>query len=250
MDPENEAEKLAPSIEDRRGLIDVGVAGRSTMREYERRRGNRQRPIRARWGHLSRFVLAVSHDPASTRAWSRGSVGETKLAASLGKIGRDDVVFLHDRRVPGTRRNIDHIVVAPTGVYVVDTKRYKGRVEVRDVSGLFSRRDLRLYVGGRDHSELARAMSWQVAAVRAAMDEEDDDVGVTSVLCFIDAEWPLFGAPTEFEGVRTEGPRSIRKLVTRSGHLTTADVVEVAITLSRAFPAYVPRVPQSAARRR
>jgi Nuclease-related domain len=205
MDPEKEAERLAPSIADRRGLIDVGVAGRSTMREYERRRDNRQRPIRARLGRLSPLVLAVSHDPASTRAWLRGSVGETKLAASLGKIGRDDVVLLHDRRVPGTRGNIDHIVVAPTGVYVVDAKRYKGRVEVRDVSRPFRRRDLRLYVGGRDHSELARAMSRQVAAVYDALDEEDDDVGVTPVLCFIDAEWPLFGAPTEFEGVRTEG---------------------------------------------
>jgi Nuclease-related domain len=241
VDPEHEAHEPAPAIEDRRGLIDVGVAGGSTMREYERRRGNREGRIRARWGRLSPLVLAVTDDPSSTRVWSRGSIGESKLAAALGKIDRDDVIFLHDRRVPGTRdKNIDHIVVAPTGVYVADAKYYKGRVEVRDVSGLFGRRDLRLYVGGRDHSELARAMSWQVAAVCTALDELDEDVPVTSVLCFIGPEWPLFGAPTEFEGVRMEEPRSLRKLVTRPGHLTTAEVVEVAIVLSQAFPAYRP----------
>lgn len=150
------------SIEDRRSLIDVGVAGGSTMREYERRHVKREERASARWGRLSSLVLALSEDPVSTRVWERGSVGESKLAAALGKIDRDDVIFLHDRGVPRTRRNIDHIGVAPSGVYVVDAKRYKGRVEVRDVSGLFSRADRRLYVGGRDHSELARATSWQV----------------------------------------------------------------------------------------
>lgn len=75
-------------------------------------------------------------------------MGESKLAATLGRIDRDDVIFLHYRRVPRTRGNIDHIVVAPSGVYVVDAKRYRGRVEVRDVSGLFSRANRRLLKPG------------------------------------------------------------------------------------------------------
>ena len=98
----------------------------------------------------------------------RGSVGESKLGAALGKIDRDDVIFLHDRAVPGSRRNIDHIVVAPSGVYVVDAKRYSGRVEVRDMAGLFSRANPRLFVGGRGQSKLASAMGWQVTAVRCS----------------------------------------------------------------------------------
>ena len=242
VEPQHEDGGPTSSIENRRSLIDVGVAGGSTMREYERRHVKREERIRTRWGRLAGLVLALSDDPVSTRVWERGSVGESKLAAALGKIDRDDVIFLHDRGVPRTRRNIDHIVVAPSGVYVVDAKRYKGRVEVRDVSGLFSRADRRLYVGGRDHSELARAMSWQVEAVHAALGRRED-VPVTPVLCFIDAEWPLLGPPDQFEGVRTEGKRSIRKLVTRPGPLTTEEVVEVAIVLSQAFPTYGPGAP-------
>jgi hypothetical protein len=188
----------SPPIEEGRSLIDAGVAGGSTLREHERRHGNRERQIRTRWGRLAGLVLALSEDPLSTRVWERGSVGESKLGAALGKIDRDDVIFLHDRAVPGSRRNIDHIVVAPSGVYVVDAKRYRGRVEVRDVSGLFSRADLRLFVGGRDRSKLAHAMDWQVEAVRAGMGGRED-VPITPVLCFIDAEWPLFGALDLFE---------------------------------------------------
>jgi Nuclease-related domain len=81
------------------------------------------RTASARAGGLAGVVLALSEDPSSTRVWERGSVGERKLAAALGIIDRDDVIFLHDRRVPHTRGNIDHIVVAPSGVYVVDAKR-------------------------------------------------------------------------------------------------------------------------------
>jgi hypothetical protein len=235
-------------IEDRRSLIDVGVAGDSTMREYTRRHDNRETRIRAQWGRLAALVLAFSEEPLSSRVWERGSVGESKLAAALGKIDRDDVIFLHDRAVPGSRGNIDHIVVAPSGVYVVDAKRYKGRVEVRDVSRLFSKADLRLFVGGRDHSELAYAMGRQVEAVRAALGERQD-VPVTAALCFIDAEWPLLGGPHRFAGVRTEAERSVRKLVTQPGPLATDEVVEIAIVLSHALPAYGPGAPATGRRR-
>lgn len=249
VEPPLDGAEPSPPIEEGRCIVDAGVAGGSTLREYERRHGNREQRIRTRWGRLAGLVLALSEDPLSTRVWERGSVGESKLGAALGKIDRDDVIFLHDRAVPGSRRNIDHIVVAPSGVYVVDAKRYRGRVEIRDVSGLFSRADLRLFVGGRDRSKLAHAMDWQVEALRAGMGGRED-VPITPVLCFIDAEWPLLGALDLFEGVRTDGPRSVRKLVTQPGPLTTEEVVEVAIVLSQAFPAYPPGVPSSGARDR
>ncbi|MEW5990840.1 MAG: nuclease-related domain-containing protein [Chloroflexota bacterium] len=38
----------------------------------------------------------------------------------------------HDRRVPGTRGNIDHIIVAPASVFVVDARAYVGLIEVRN----------------------------------------------------------------------------------------------------------------------
>ena len=98
--------------------IDLGTAGRSAMDIYQRRHGNREERIRERWGRLAGLVLALSDDPQSTRAWQRGSGGETKLAKTLVKLDREDVIVLHDRRVPGSRGNIDHLVICPTGVYV------------------------------------------------------------------------------------------------------------------------------------
>lgn len=217
--------------------VDIGVAGGSAMGEFQRRHDVREARIRQRRGRLSGLVLALASDPSTTRAWERGSVGESKLAAVLGRIERDDVVALHDRHAPGARWNIDHIVIAPSGVYVVDAKRYTGEVRVRDVAGVFSRPDRRLFVGGHDRSASARQMGWQINAVRTALGPRQD-LAVVPVLCFVDAEWPLFTPPREFEGVRLEEPRSLRRLVTERGTLTLEEVVEIAVVLSHALRAF------------
>lgn len=65
------------------------------------------------------------------------------------------------------------------------------------------------------------------------------------VLCFVDADWPLFGAPNDFEGVRIEDPRSLCTLITRSGPLALEEVLEVAAVLSHALPAYTPSGPSA-----
>jgi hypothetical protein len=203
--------------------------------EYERQHAKREQRIRQRWGRLSGLVLALSEDPQSTRAWQRGSAGESKLAQALAKLERDDVIVLHDRRVPGSRANIDHLVVCPSGVFVVDAKLYTGQVHVKDVGGLF-RRDLRLFVGGRDCTRLAVGMAWQVEATEAALGGAE--IPVSPVLCFIDAEWPLLGGPREFRGVPIESERSLKRGVARPGELDLEEVRETAMVLAQALPAH------------
>jgi hypothetical protein len=215
--------------------IDRGVAGRSAMSEYERRHANREVRIRERWGRLAGLVLALSSDPQSTEAWQRGSIGETKLAKTLAKADRDDIIVLHDRKVPGTRGNIDHLVLCPAGVFVVDSKRYEGQVRTKEMGGLLSGSDLRLMVGRRDCTRLAAAMEWQVAAVKGALD--GNLTPVRPVLCFIDAEWPLLGGPREFKGVLIESERSLRRRITEAGELDAEAVRELAMVLAHRFPA-------------
>ncbi len=217
-----------------RDEIDHGVAGRSALAEFQRRHDQREHTVRERWGRLAGLVLALSEDPQSTRAWQRGSVGESKVAQSLAKLGRDDIITLNDRLVPGSQANLDHLVVCPTGVFVVDTKRYTGEVRVRDVGGFFSGPNLRLYVGSHDCTDRAVAMEWQVAKVQSALGEAP--VPVRPVLCFVDAEWPLFGGPDEFRGVLIEGPRSLRRRVGEKGPLDLETVREAALVLAHRFP--------------
>jgi hypothetical protein len=216
-------------------LLDLGTAGGSAQREYDRRSVKREERVKARFGRrFGGLVLAVVDEPQSTRAWAKGARGEQKLAEAIA--GLPDVVALHDRCVPGTRGNIDHLVIAPAGLFVIDAKHYDGRLRIRDKGGLF-RTDDRLYVGGRDCSALADNMAWQVTAVEALLASVEVTMPVTPVLCFIDVEWPLLFAPDSFRGVRLEDPKSLRKLITATSALGSAAIDKLARILASGFPA-------------
>lgn len=215
--------------------FDPGTAGASAQRVYEHRVAAREARVKDRFGNrLGRVVLAVAGDPQSTRAWATGAIGEHKLAESLAQV--PGIAVLNDRAVPGSRRNIDCIVVAPAGVFVIDAKRYDGEVHFRDRGWLF-RPDWRLYVGRRDCSRMADAMNWQVEAVKSALAAlEDPEIPITPVLCFVDAAWPLIHPPEEFRGVRIEGLKSIRKLVVKAEVLSLSEVDHLARQLALALP--------------
>jgi hypothetical protein len=225
------AAQAAADIVDR-----AGIAGRSAHEEYERRHFAREDRVKSRLGDiLGGVVLAITDDPQSTRSWERGSIGEQKLAEALA--GVPNIKLLHDRRVPGTRGNIDHIVIAPAGVFVVDAKFYKGTIQIRDVGGFF-KTDKRLCVGRRDCSHLAENMGWQVEAVQHALGAArlQPMPPITPVLCFIDGDWPLLFPPEEYKGVRLEGMRSIKKRLAGTLVLEPEMIPRIHHALAAAFP--------------
>ena len=196
--------------------------------------------VKSECGHVwaNHWEMLSSRYPMTRnqlRAWARGATGEQKLAEALQDV--PNIKLLNDRRVPHTKGNIDHLLVSSAGVFVVDAKIYKGLIEVRDVGGLF-KTDKRLYVGRRDCSELATNMAWQVEAVQQAITVAGiaPSPPVIPILCFVDGEWPLLWPPTEFRGVRLEGKRSIKKVITAMQILDPQTIDRVHHVLAIAFP--------------
>jgi hypothetical protein len=215
---------------------DPGVAGSSARRVFDRRRAAREARVKGRLGEmLGGVVLAITDEPQSTRAWRIGAIGEEKLASALS--GVPGIRTLHDRSVPGTRGNIDHIIVAPAGVFVVDAKNYQGLIAIRDRGGLFHS-DLRLFVGRRDCSRLAENMDWQCKAVTRVLEAIGLETipPVIGVLCFVDGEWPLLMPPETFKSVRLEGTRSIRELIDSKRSLDPAAIARIAESIAAALP--------------
>lgn len=217
--------------------IDVGVPGASAHKEHQRRQAKREAQLEEKWGtgRLGRIAKALSDDPQTTRAWKEGAVGEERVAQILQERLGDQAVLLHDRKVPGTRGNIDHIAIGPSGVWFIDAKRYKGKVEKRDKGGWFSS-DLRLYVGGRDKTSLVEKMGWQHDAVSTALGE--NDVPVHRTLTFVGADWPLFfRKPLQFDEVWVSWPAKLADLIAEPGPLDPDDVERIARHLAEALPA-------------
>ena len=68
-------------------------------------------------------------DTAWSRSFDRGADGEERTAAALTGLPAGDWTVVHDVRWPGRQRaNLDHVVVGPGGVFVVDSKHWTGRV--------------------------------------------------------------------------------------------------------------------------
>ena len=213
-----------------------GVAGGSAVREFECRHDARQERVQAAHPKIGRFLLAVFDDPQTTRAWSSGAVGEQLLGETLAAIASPSLRVLHDRRIPRTTANIDHLVVCPTGVFVIDSKHYRsGGPELRIEGGLFRPRTELLYVAGRERTGLVEGMHKQLGLVRSVL-ADVPEVPVRGVLCFVRAEWPLIGGSFTVRDVAVLWPKKLKALLTEPGSLDTDRIADLQCQLHEAFP--------------
>ncbi|MBO0901149.1 NERD domain-containing protein [Cellulomonas sp. zg-ZUI222] len=217
--------------------VDPGTAGSSARREYERRAAGREARIREAHPRLGGLILALSEEPQSTTAWARGARGEELLGARLDTLAAQQVRVLHDRRIPRTRANIDHVAVGPTGVHVIDAKRYTGRPSREVEGGLFRPRVEKLVVGRRDCTRLVDGVLRQVDLVVSALrDRGLTEVPVTGTLCFIEADWPLVGGSFVIRDVAVVWPKKLAERLTAPGSLGETEVVAVHEALAKEFP--------------
>lgn len=213
------------------GTEHEGAPGASARREFERRKANREQRTRSRHRRIGGLLVALQGTPAHEMAWARGAEGEVKVAAALSRRA-PQALLLHDRRIPGTRANIDHIAVTAGGVWVIDTKRYKGQVRV--VRSLCSKP--RLTIAGRDNTPLVEGLAGQVRAVQDALRGESAPVQVHGALCFVDADLPLVGT-LSIQGFPLLYPKALAKRLRASGSLSERGVDELGARLAGYFPA-------------
>jgi hypothetical protein len=172
----NEADPLPVPPGD---VVDVGVPGASARREFERRRLRREERIRTAHPKVGGLIHALTDDPQSTKTWDVGAVGEERLGQCLNELATETLRVLHDRQIPGTRTNIDHLAVTQTGVYVIDAKKYRGRPHLKVEGGFLRPRVEKLLVGSRNCTRLVDGVLKQVAVVR---DQIPDPVSARGAL--------------------------------------------------------------------
>src|SRR5687767_2330696 len=89
-----------------------------------------------RWQARLRTGRERRHGPGSApsmfeQAIAKGVAGEELLGRELTALGQEmDLAVIHDLALRGSDANIDHLVVGPAGVTVVDAKAWNGRVSI------------------------------------------------------------------------------------------------------------------------
>jgi hypothetical protein len=120
-----------------------------------------------------------------TRAWRDGARGERATARLLRRLTRHGYVVFHDVAIPGTPANADHVVIGPTGVVLVDSKRYTGRV--------WQTLDGRMWHNQYPMDRPLRALRLEAAAISRAL-----RVPVRPLVC-------VHGAHVDVAGLTTGG---------------------------------------------
>jgi len=148
----------------------------------------------------------------STVAWRTGAIGEELTGDLLQPLQAEGFRIIHDRLIPRSRANIDHIVVGPPGVFGVETKNYDGKLS-----------------RGRKEKFATQARR-EAEAVTAVI----DPVSVTPLVCVHRADLGWF--KVEIDGVRIVGPRELVKVLRNApAHLTATEVARLTDRIDEAF---------------
>jgi hypothetical protein len=113
-------------------------------------------------------------------AWRRGAAGERRTARLLAPLERQGWAVLHDLAVPGSTANIDHLALGPGGVFVIDSKQYRGRLQLDAVG--------KLWHGRHPLAPTLGAVSWE--ADQAAQALPDPGVAVVPIVAVHGAQVP------------------------------------------------------------
>lgn len=214
-----------------------GVAGKSARDEYEKRRTAREKRLTERFGpKLGLLILCVFGDVRSTSAWDKGSKGEVAVGKALDEIATEGGYFvLHDRQVPRSKANIDHILISDRGVFVIDAKYYQGSIEIRDVGGFFTKKEV-LYVSNRNQTKLVEGVKKQVAIVEIALKEAQLQIPVFGMLTFVAGDFPILFKPKEIDGVLING-KGIKSSVFARPLVSGIDLKKANVAIIQALPA-------------
>lgn len=141
-----------------------------------------------------------------------------RLGAYLEHELGDVAIVLHDLRVPGSRASIDHVVVARSGIWVVDSTWRSGMRLDPDASG-----------------EIAslEAMERRVGVVAAALGRARE-VSIRAALCFDSAYWGCAPQPFWIEGVLITHPEDLAARIRADGPLDEETMGWIAARLALA----------------
>ena len=134
-------------------------------------------------------------------AWRRGAAGERRTARLLHPLERHGWAVLHDLAIPGSRANLDHLVIGPGGVFVIDSKQYRGCLQL-DPSG-------RLWHGRYPLAPSLQAVSFE--ADQAAQVLPDPGVVVVPIVAVHGAQVPW--GKVVMEGVPVVAARRLPSLL-------------------------------------
>lgn len=216
----------------------MSSAGRSLRAQQQQAADSRAERNRDTYGGLvGGLVTRFGSASTAEHAFAAGAAGEEKVGRTLDRAVAGVGVVLHSRLpYPNAKRgDIDHIVIAPAGVFVVDSKNYsRNHIVVQKGRG---GRPSSVTVGGRDGTKLVDGVLRQrQRLVDALASMNAGDVPVAAMVCFTDASGLGLWGYREVNGVTFTKRSRASARVSADGPFDVDSVTWMSERLNRLFP--------------
>ncbi|ONH26771.1 nuclease-related domain-containing protein [Pseudofrankia asymbiotica] len=169
--------------------------------------------------------------PPEIEAWRRDAGAERHTARVLDRLGLAGYTVLHDRSTAESAGNIDHLIIGPSGVWVVETDAHRGPVRENSAGVWVGKAPLRARLG---------LVAWTGEQVSAALLAELPDgwqLQAQTVLAFAQADVP--GGLALVDGVLLLPASGVAEYVLSAGVvLRPLDVAMLVDVVERVLPAY------------
>ncbi|MGW3491903.1 NERD domain-containing protein [Streptomyces sp. NRRL F-5630] len=135
-------------------------------------------------------------------SWMSGAAGEQATARLLAPLAHRGYAVLHDRAIPGSKANIDHLVAGLFGVALVDSKNWRStKSRVTITGGL-------LRYGRYDQTKALQTVVWEAEQAARVL-----GVPVRPILAVHGAKVPAPRGRTELQGVTVIEAKKLRAML-------------------------------------
>jgi len=157
-----------------------------------------------------------------------GDAGESRLGAAVASLVANGWLALHNRARPHGG-NIDHILVGPSGVYVLDSKAWTGPITIS--GGV-------LRTNGRNQSRALAAVADQASEVRDTITRAGHPAEVACGLVFTGTD-PGPATAERVDGVTVCGLGSlVDSILSRGATFTAEEIHSLTRSIAETFPPY------------
>lgn len=167
--------------------------------------------------------------PSRWRSWLQGARGEYRTGRILNRLRREGWGVLHDRKIPRSRANLDHVLVHPSGRFLVyvDTKAWHAKGwQIRVTGG-------RLLYGPRSQAATVETVAWEASRLQEV-------TGLRTLAVIAVDGGKVNGGSLIFNNVRVVEAASLLQMLDQLNptHVPRRDEVhEVTRNISRGFTA-------------
>ena len=146
---------------------------------------------------------------ASARVWRRQAASQRRTAGLLRPLESEGYLVLHDITLPGWSASLDHLVVGPTGVWVIESwQRTRPTLPRKDTRA-------------RGAADPLHGLRWHAAAVAEAL-AGGASVPVRPLLCVHGSRWPA--GPRSIQEVQVAFPRQLADAVHHGSQVQLGDI--------------------------